>query len=137
MRSECVQAIDRRKHTRTHGNLVAFQSVGIAGTVPALVMRTNDGRYRIRECDTLQDFGANLSMDLGLLKFFGSERSGLVDDVFGNREFADIVQQGGGAEGFDLVLRKIQLLRNLNRKDAYTLQMFVGSVILRFDGQSQ
>jgi hypothetical protein len=100
-------------------------------------MRTNDGRDRIREGDSLQDFGAHLSMDLGLLKLFGGERSGLVDDVLRDREFANIVQQGGGAKGLDLVLGKTQLLGNLNRKDTHPLQMFVGGVIFRFDGQSQ
>ena len=118
-------------------NLLTFQPIGIAGSIPALVMRTDDGRDGIGKGDALQNFSADLSVDLDFLEFFGRKRSGLVDDVFGNRQLADVVQQSGSAQRFDLLFGETQFFGDLNREHAHALQMFVRSVVLGFNGQRQ
>jgi hypothetical protein len=85
----------------------------------------------------LQDFGAHQRVDLHLLEFFRSQASGLVDDVFGNRQLADVVQQGGRAQRFDFVFRKTQFLRDLNREYAHALQVPVRGMVLGFDGKRE
>ena len=99
------------------------------------MVRANDGRDRIGERDALQDFGAHQRVDLHLLEFFRGQAPGLVDDVFGNRQLADVVQQRSRAQRFDFGFGKSQFLRDLNREYAHALQVLVRGVVLGFDGQ--
>ena len=69
------------------------------------MVRANDRGDRIGKGDALQDFSADDGMDLHLFELFRRQSAGLVDDVLGNGELADIVQQRGSAKGFDFLGR--------------------------------
>ena len=46
-----------------------------------------------------QDLRAHNGMDLHLLELFGGQLAGFRNDVLGNGQLADVVQQSGGAQG--------------------------------------
>lgn len=76
----------------------------VTGAVPFLVMGTDDGGDRIRKADLLHDLGAYHGVDFHFLELVRSEFAGLRNDVFGNGELADVMQQSGGAKGFEVAL---------------------------------
>ena len=121
MRGQCVQAIDGGQDARARRNLFAFQPVGIARSVPALVVRADDGRDRIGKRDALQDLGPHQGVDLHLFEFFRGQASGLIDDVFGNGQLPNVVEQRRGAQGFDFALGEAQFFRHLDREYAHPL----------------
>ena len=75
-------------------DLLPFQAVGITRTVPALVFGADDraqrGEKRHRRQDALADHRV-LAHDGELL---GGEGPGLLQDVAGNPDLPDVVQQG-------------------------------------------
>ena len=76
-------------------------------------------------------------MDFHLLEFFRRQAPRLVDDVFGNCQFADVMEQGSRTQSFDFILGEPEFLRDRNREYAHALQVLVRSVVLGFDGQRQ
>ena len=76
-------------------------------------------------------------MDLHLLELFRGQLAGLGDNVLGNGQFADIMQQSRGAQRFNLLVIDFELLGNLNRVDADALQVIVRVMVFRLDGQCQ
>src|SRR6266513_4434337 len=101
------------------------------------MMSSDDRHYGIRKPHTLQNFRAHQGMNFHFLKFFRGEPSGLRDDVFGHREFADVVQQRGGMQSLKLRSIHSQFLGYFDGIDTDALQMFMSSVILGFNGQRQ
>ena len=66
--------------------------------------------HRIGEFDLFQNLRAHQRMDLHLLELFGRQAARLGNDVFRDRQFADIVQQGGRLQSVQFVwLRPISL----------------------------
>ena len=104
VRSERIETIHGRENAGTDGNLFAGKAERIAGTVPLFVVRAHDRHDRIGKLDFFQNLGAHQRVDLHLFELFRSQFAGLGNDVFGNGEFADIVQQRGGLERFEIVL---------------------------------
>ena len=83
---------------------VAGQPVGIAAAVPALVLVADDPRDRAHAGDRAQDPLADhgvLAHDLPLARV---ERAGLVEDLVGDPDLADVVKERGRADVLDLVL---------------------------------
>ena len=76
-------------------------------------------------------------MDLHLLDFFRSQAARLIDDVLGNRELANVVQQRGGAQGFDFVFRQAQFFGDFDSEHTHTLEMFMRRMILSLDRERQ
>ena len=72
-----------------------------------LVVGADDRCDWIRKCDALQNFRPDEWMYLHLLEFFWGEFAGLVDDLFGHCQFSDVVQQGGGPESLNLIVRQV------------------------------
>src|SRR5262245_9962684 len=88
-----IETIDDRKDSRRYRYFVFLERVGITGAVPALVMVTHDRHHRIRESDSLQNLSANDRMNLHLLEFRGGQLAGLVENMIGNGQLADVVKQ--------------------------------------------
>jgi len=97
VRRQRVQAVDGRKNARPDRNFRALQAVGITAAIPLLMMRADDGHHRIREFHALQNLCAHHRMNLHLLELLRRQLAGLGDDVFGDGQLADVVQQRGGA----------------------------------------
>ncbi len=132
-----VETIHCGEDAGADGNLFALEASRIPCTVPPLVMRTHDWSDGIRELHPLQYFRAHDGMDLHLFEFFRSQRAGLGDNVLGNRQFADVVQQRRRAERLHLVGRKTQPFGYFNGVDAHTLQMIVRGMVFGLNRQRQ
>ena len=79
---------------------------GIPGAVPVLVMMADDRDDRIGEIDRGEDVRAESGVPLHRLEFGRCEFSGLVQDVFGHRQLAHVVQQGRGFDRLERALRR-------------------------------
>ena len=137
IRCERVEAIHHRKDAGANRNLFARKAERITRSVPFLVMRAHDRNHRIREFHLFQNLRADQRMDLHLLELFGSQPAGFRDDVFGHRQFADIVQQSGCLQGIELVLTQPDFLADLGGIDADALQMVGRCGVLGFDGKRE
>jgi hypothetical protein len=76
-------------------------------------------------------------MNLHLLELFGRQTSGLRDDVFGNRQFANVMQQRRGVQRFQFRASHAQFLGYFNGINPNPLQVFVRGLVFGFDGQRQ
>ena len=95
VRCQRIQAIDGGKNSGANGNFFPFQPVGITGSVPPLMVRTDNGDHRIREMNALQYLCAHYRMDLHFLELFRRKLARLGNDVLRHSEFADVMQQCG------------------------------------------
>ena len=98
-------------------------------------MGTDDRRNRIREADLLHDLSAHDGVGFHLLELVRSKFAGLRDDVFGDREFADVVQQSGGAESFELALAQSQFFADGDGVDFDSFEMVVGGLVFCLYGE--
>ena len=69
------------------------------------MVTAHDGDDRVREIDALQNFRADDRVDFHLFKFFRGQLAGFGNNVFRDRQFADIVQESGGVEGLHVAWR--------------------------------
>ena len=77
----------------------------VPGAVPVLVMAPHDRHDGIRKIDKRQNVGADIDMALHLLEFGLGQLARLVQDVFGHRELARVVQQ---RRRFDALQRRLR-----------------------------
>src|ERR1041385_961923 len=94
--SRRVIKIDYGNNSRHQWNLTLAQAAGIPTAVPLFVVIANDVFDRVREVDSLQDVTTHGWMDLHLVEFCFGEFAWLVEDILGNRAFADVMQQCAG-----------------------------------------
>src|SRR5579864_515828 len=76
-------------------------------------------------------------MNFHLLELFGGKASRLRDDVLRHGEFANVMQKRGGMQSFQFCAGHAKFLTYFNGVHADALQVFVGRVILGFDGQRE
>ena len=100
-------------------------------------MRTNDRNHGVRKFHALQNFGAHHWMDFHLLELGSRQLARFGNNGFRDRQFPDVVQNGGGGQSFQLLLRKAQILADLDGIELHALQMIVRSVILGVDRERQ
>src|SRR5205814_2275383 len=94
-------------------------SVRIAGPIPALVMRAQDGED-IRECEnTNQQAFAEYRVATHLDPLELSELRRLLEDAIGNGKLADIVQQCAQLHVTDLLVAETQLRGGRNGQARY------------------
>src|SRR5215475_1403671 len=73
VRSQGVEAIDRRQDAGANRNLLAGQSVWISGPIPLFMVSPHNRHYRVRKLHALQDLCADERVDLHLFEFFRTE----------------------------------------------------------------
>src|SRR6185312_3859348 len=137
VRSQGVEAIDDGKNSRTQRNVFAGQTIGISAAIPGFMVGSNDRHNRIGKPYPLQDVGPDNRMNFHLVEFFGGQLTRFVDDMFGDREFSDVVQQCRGKDRLHLRLVQPHRLANLCNVDTDPQQMLVGIVVLGLDGHRQ
>src|SRR5207237_1350242 len=135
--SESIQVVDSRQDTCSYGNFCTLQSHRIAGAIPLLVVGADDGHDRVRKADAFQNLCPDQGVNLHLLELFGSEASGFGDNVLGDGKLANVVQQGGRVQGFQLGAANAQFLGDFDGVDAHTLQVIVRGLVLSFDRERQ
>ncbi len=79
---------------------------------------------------SLKDSGADPRMLFHLLEFFGSEAAGLLQDAFGDADFADIVQQAGHVGAFGEGIAEAGLQGQLPAQDGDALAVAAGVGVL-------
>ena len=135
--SQRIQAINRRQNSCSDGYVFALQSVRVTAAIPFLVMRPDDRHDRIRKFHLFENLRPNNRMNLHLLEFFRSKFAGLGNDVFGNGEFADVMQNRRSLQSLGIVLAETKIFRNFHSVDANPLQVIVSGVILGLNCQRQ
>jgi hypothetical protein len=93
IRGQRVEAVHDREDARTDGDVGAADPIRVAGSVPVLVVVPDDRHDRIRKVDRREDLRADRRVQFHLLVFGRRQFSRLVEDVFGNRDLARVVQQ--------------------------------------------
>ena len=78
------------------------QPVGVAAAVEALVGGADQRRDRRQEGDPLQHAGADRGVGVHRPRSSGAQRAGLAQQLAGDADLADVVQQGAVAEPVQL-----------------------------------
>src|SRR5208337_4486118 len=125
-----IQKIDRSEDASANRNLLSFQSQRITGSIVLFVMGSNDRYDRVGELHAFEDFRSDKRMNLHFLEFFRRQAAWFRNDMFGDRELSDVMQQGSGLQGLHFVMLDVEVLRDLNGIDAHSLQVIVSSLIL-------
>ena len=94
-------------------------------------------RDGVRERHRRDDLGADLRMDPDLLKLFVGERTWLREDVLGDGQLSDVVQQRGCLDRFDLGVGHAECLGQARGIDLDAANVVVRRVILGLDGQRE
>ena len=136
-RDECVEVVDHGQNASAEWDLVAFETGGIALAVVALVMTQDERSHRIRERHAADDLGAHLGMNPDLLELFMRERSRLREDVLGNRQLADVVQQRRRLDALDLVLAHPQRTGETGGVHLHAAHVALRRLVLGVDGERQ
>ncbi len=102
--TRCVIKVDDRNDSRDQRNRFAFETFRITAAVPLFMVITNDVFDRIGKVHSSQNVATDCRVNLHLGKFSFGEFAGLVENVFGHRELADVVKQRAGAECLQLLL---------------------------------
>ena len=137
IRSQRVQEIDRRQDAGAYRNLRPAQPQWIAGPIELLVVSAYDGDDRVGKAHPFQNFSSHQRMNLHLLEFFRRQPARFRDDVLGNRQLADVMQQGGGLQGIHSLPVNVEFLRHFDRVDANSLQVIVCRLVLGLDGKRE
>ena len=89
-------------HHRPARDLARRQPVRVAAAVVALVRRADQRRDRGEEGDPLQHAGADRGVLVHPGALLGGQRTGLAEDLGGDRDLADVVEEGAVAEAVEL-----------------------------------
>ena len=143
---ERVVNIRERDDLCRNGDLVALEPVGIAAAVPALMMPAADlvrgahERVVLRERHIVEQPVALDRMGLHDLELLARELAGLVEDLGGGVDLADVVQGGNGADHRDIRLRERISVRHLDklvqqqvRDGAHVQDVRAGFKVFRLD----
>src|SRR5215468_6881576 len=92
-----AETIGDRKNARTEGDLCSAETARVPEPVPAFMMAKNQIVDRAGERNVAQDLRSDARMNLDALELLGGQRGRFGQDVFGNRQVADVVQQRRGS----------------------------------------
>ena len=132
-----VVVVDDADDARAERDVLAGQAVGIAGAVPALVVRADQRHDRIRERHVRDDLGADARMRLDAGELLGGERPRLREDVLGHGQLADVVQQRRGLDAADLALAHAERLGQAAGQPLDAADVLREGVVLGVDRRGQ
>ena len=122
---------------RLDWNLLTLEAIRIAGAVPALVLRPNDGTQRGKEGHGSKNALADNRVLAHDGKFLGRQRSGLLQDVAGDADLADVVEQGTILQQAQLVGRQMKALSDVDSELGGFPRVRLGVPIFRVQGGGQ
>ena len=97
----------------------------------------DEGRHRIRERHSRDDVGADLRVAPDLLELFGRQRARLGDDVLGNGQLADVVEQRRGLDRLHLDVGHPECPRQRGRVNLDATDVVMRRLILGVNRQRQ
>src|SRR5690606_38996019 len=83
-----VEAINDRQDTGPKWNLRSFKPIGVASSIPVLMVMSDDWDDRIRELNRGQYVGTNPRMQLHPLELTRSQTTWLIQNMLRNYELA-------------------------------------------------
>jgi hypothetical protein len=132
-----IVVLDDREDAGADRDAVRGQPLRIPLAVPALVLRQDDRRHRIGERHGGNDFGADLRVDPEAIEFFRRQWSRLDQDVLGDRQFSDVVEQRGGFDALDLRGGQCHRLGQPAGQELDAATVNLGALILGIDRPRQ
>src|SRR5262245_30597935 len=88
---ERAEAIRDRKESRAERDLGSAEAARVPEAVPALMMAKHQIVDGTGERNVAQDFGADARMNLDALELLRGQRGWFRQNVFGNRQVADVM----------------------------------------------
>ena len=137
LRHQRVEVVHDGEDARAERNLVGLEAGRVALAVEALVVAEDERRHRIGERHAADDLGADLRVDADLLELLLRERSRLGEDVLGDRELADVVQERRRLHALDLGVRHAERPRQARRVDLDAPDVALRRLVLRVDGERE
>ena len=131
------ETVDHGNDTGAERNVVASQARRVAAAVPALVVREDQRCHRVRERHRLQDLRSHPGMDLQPLELFVRQRALLRQDMLGDRQVADVVQQRRGSDPAHRVFTHPDGARETFTVGLHQLQEVARREVLGVDGEGQ
>ncbi len=89
--------------------LLAAETIGVAGTVPPLMMTANEADHLTEMNEWRQDLRSHRHMLLDVLELFFGKRTLFVENLFPDPDLADVVQPTPGAHRLDLLVADAKL----------------------------
>ena len=111
------------QNARAERNRFAAQAVGIAAAVPMFRMVAHKRHNRPGKRNRRDNSRAQNRMRAEFFLLFGRQRPGFMQNVFGNAQPSDVVQQAGGAQRGGLFLAQVQDAGHAQSALLYAVQM--------------
>ena len=111
-----VQGIAGVDDARLDRNLLSFEAVRVSRAIPSLVLGPNDRAQRGKERNGGEDAFADHRVLAHDGKFLRRQRPGLLQDVAGDADLADVVEQGSVLEQAQLVGGQVESLPHVDRE---------------------
>ena len=111
--------------------------VAVAPAVPALLVVEHQRRRRAQAVDGVEDARADLRVALDDRALGLVQRAGLVEDVLGHADLADVVERAGDPQMAELGRGQPQAAAHLQGVAAHPLEMPLGVDVLGLDGAGQ
>ena len=132
-----LEGVRHREHPSRQRNLFAFKPVGIPRSVPALVMVADGRQHRVREVDVRQDVRGHRRVGLDLLEFHLGELPRLVQEMVGDGQLPDVVQERRGTHRLELLPRDPHAAGQLERVSLHAARVTLRVRILGVNRQRQ
>ncbi len=136
-RRQRVEVIHHRQDAGAGRDLVALHPRRVSLAVPPLVVAQNQRRDRVGERHAGDDFGADLRVDANLLELFLRQRTRLRENVLGDGQLADVVQQGRRLDALNLVFRHADRFRETRREHLHAPDVRLARAILGVNRQRE
>ena len=132
---ERVEDVRDRDDAPFEWNRLAFQTVGIAASVPALVVRPGDRRGELEQvaAGAGEQVAADLRVPLHLLALVVGQHPGLAQDLVVDRDLADVVQRRREAQQRYMRVRQAERDRDVTAVRADALEVGAGCAVAIFD----
>ena len=98
------------------GDLVALQAVGISAAVEAFVVMQHDGDRLAQVRGGLEDDLPDARMLADRLPLVVGEGGRLVQDLLGDRDLSEVVQERSDSDALDLLVRQTHLQTDPGRE---------------------
>ena len=132
-----VQGVAGVDDARLDRNLLALEAVRVARAIPSLVLGPNDGAQRGEERHGGEDAFADHRVLAHDGKFLRRQRPGLLQDVAGDADLADVVEQGSVLEQAQLVGGQVEPLPYVDRQLGGFPRVRLGVAVFCIEGGRQ
>ncbi len=113
------------------------EALWITGPVPLFVVIAHDVFYRIRKTNALENVSADGRVDFHLCKFRFRQLAGLIENVFRDRQFSNVVQERSGIQSLYFRITHLEVFSHLGGIDLRAAHVTVSCLVLRINRDGQ